>query len=184
MREIKINKIGEVNIEFNIVNQWYSKNVDDTNKLFPKFMKINDMYPVGEMREAAYIALMIEEIRAAGLYNKFASETQTVIQEATALWNKYNKYLGGLDKRCAAICNAANAVVDAESLERFKHVYTTNEDLPDGPGPTTKPSLHWLREQIAARKGQQHKLEGTGQTYTFLTKEEILDFIDEAIRRP
>lgn len=32
-----------------------------------------------------------------------------------------------------------------------------------------------------AHKGQQHKLEGTGQSHTFLTKEEVLDFIDKAI---
>lgn len=185
MREIKVEQLDRhFSIEHNVVNDWFRTHVDPHNKLLMEFLKINEQFPVGELRERAYTDRMIEEIRKAGQYDQFHSETKSVIEEGTKLWNDYDRFLNNLGKRNAQICNAAYAVVDAETLAYFKHVYETNEELSNVPGPTTKPSLHWLREQIMARPGQQHKLEGTGQTYTFLTKEEILDFIDEAIRRP
>lgn len=50
------------------------------------------------------------------------------------------------------------------------------------PGADERSALTWSRSQITSRIGQQHKLEGTGQTYTFITKEDALDFIDGAIQ--
>lgn len=185
MRQIKIEMLDRhFSIEFNVVNNWFRSHLDPLNETVGEFLKINEKFPIGPLRDRAYNDLAIEKIRAAGLYDKFVGETKQIIEEATKLWNDYDAFLSGLGVRNAQVCNAAAAVVDARSLEHFKHVCEAREELGSGPGPTAKPSLHWLREQIAAHKGQQHKLEGTGQTYTFLTKEEILDFIDEAIRRP
>lgn len=44
-------------------------------------------------------------------------------------------------------------------------------------------ALIWLKAELTARKGQLEKLAGTGQSYHMLTKEEVLDYIDEAIHR-
>lgn len=185
MREIKVTTlVHDFDIGFNVINNWFHTHIDPRNETIAEFLQINEKFPIGPMRTQAYKELQIEKIRQAGLYEKFDSETKSIIEEGTKLWNDYDFYLNNLDKRCAQICNAANAVVNQQTLDYFKFVYETNEELSNVPGPTRKPSLHWLREQIMSRKGQQHKLEGTGQTYTFLTKEEILDFIDEAIRRP
>lgn len=178
MREIKVEQLDRhFSIKFNVINNWFLTNIDPLNKSVVDFLKINEKFPIGPLRDAGYVDLMIEKIRAAGMYEKFHNETSKIIEEGTKLWNDYDTYLNNLGKRNAQICNAANAVVDEKSLAYFKHVYETNEELSNVPGYTTRPTLHWLHEQVI-----NHVFSPFSDGK--FTREEVLELVEQAIRRP
>lgn len=114
--------IPEVNVEFNVTNAWFNKHVPNARDFLPKLMAINDVHPVGKLREDAYVTFMVAEIRKLGLFEQFEKDTDTVIAATTMILEDYKEYVAKFHAFTREFQKGVVDVVDRETMAKLQTI--------------------------------------------------------------
>lgn len=118
MFDEKIKELQAINVEFNIINAWYRKHLD-TRVHVIEFLKLNELYPVGETREKAYIDFMKKKIEEAGMTKQFQKDTDQLIECSEALLKDHVVFLQQVDKYQREVTEKFEKITDEGSFKDF-----------------------------------------------------------------
>lgn len=123
----QLKAIKDVNIELSITTEWFHINVDPNHTTRVEFLKLNEVFPIGESREQAYLELMQKKIQEADLVGEYTRDTEKEIRFSEELRIKYTEFMAAAEKAVTEFVEKYESVKDAATYLELEEVYKNTD---------------------------------------------------------